>query len=398
MKKSLAIFAMVLLVFSGVACRVSSSNLPGLTTQKPTESATAPEPQQEQQAPAPQINPGALLPNGNSEQTQDMLINLYEKVNPGVVAIQTTTSSGGGLGSGFVFDKKGHIVTNYHVVEDAKSLEVDLPSGIKVEGKVIGSDLDSDLAVVKIDVDQKDLSPLPLGNSDSLKVGQLVVAIGNPFGLSGSMTLGIVSAKGRTLESLRQAESGSFFTAGDVIQTDAAINPGNSGGPLLNLNGEVIGLNRAIRTVGATVTGEPTNSGIGFAVSVNIIKRVAPALIQNGKYDYPYLGVSARESLSLADAQQLGLSRVTGAYVISIVNGGPADKAGLRGGSTSGSDTNAIPTGGDLIVAVDGRPVRVFGELLSYLMTQKSPGDKIVLTIVRDDAEKEVEITLGKRP
>ncbi|MGB9898244.1 S1C family serine protease, partial [Thermanaerothrix sp.] len=301
------------------------------------------------------------------------------------------------LGSGFVYDREGHIVTNYHVVEGASGLEVFFPSGLKVRAKVIGQDLDSDLAVIKVDVPADALVPLPLGDSDQVRVGQTAIAIGNPFGLTGTMTVGIVSAKGRTLESLRQAESGTFFSAGDVIQTDASINPGNSGGPLLNLAGEVIGVNRAIRTTGTTITGEPVNSGIGFAVSSNIVRRVVPVLITQGRYDYPYLGISSREMLTLEQIEALGLPRQTGAYIVSVTPGSPADRAGLRGGSQP-TRFAGLPAGGDLIIAIDGQPVQTFSDMLSYLMKNKSPGDTVVLTIIRDRQEKEVSVTLGKRP
>lgn len=326
-----------------------------------------------------------------------VLTSLYERVSPGVVSLLVENGQGGSTGSGFVIDRQGHIVTNYHVVEGATDVEVDFLFGLKVRGKVIGTDLDSDLAVVKVDVPEDVLVPLPLGDSDQLKVGQTVVAIGNPFQLSGTMTLGIVSAKGRTLESLRQAESGSFFTAGDIIQTDAAINPGNSGGPLLNLNGEVIGVNRAIRTTGTTITGDPVNSGIGFSISSNIVRRVVPELIASGKYDYPYLGISSRSNLTLRMIEELGLPRQTGAYITAVTPGSPADRAGLRGGSRPTSFTG-LPAGGDLIVAIDGQPVMTFDDLLSYLIKNKQPGDKVTLTIVRDGQEKEVDLTLGKRP
>ena len=326
-----------------------------------------------------------------------VLTSLYERVSPGVVSLLVENGQGGSTGSGFVIDRQGHIVTNYHVVEGATDVEVDFLFGLKVRGKVIGTDLDSDLAVVKVDVPEDVLVPLPLGDSDQLKVGQTVVAIGNPFQLNGTMTLGIVSAKGRTLESLRQAESGSFFTAGDIIQTDAAINPGNSGGPLLNLNGEVIGVNRAIRTTGTTITGDPVNSGIGFSISSNIVRRVVPELIATGKYDYPYLGISSRSNLTLRMIEELGLPRQTGAYITAVTPGSPADRAGLRGGSRPTSFTG-LPAGGDLIVAIDGQPVMTFDDLLSYLIKNKQPGDKVTLTIVRDGQEKEVDLTLGKRP
>jgi 2-alkenal reductase len=224
-----------------------------------------------------------------------------------------------------------------------------------------------------------------------------VVAIGNPYGLTSTMTSGIVSAKGRTLTSLRETEDGAFFSTGDLIQTDASINPGNSGGPLLNLEGEVIGINRAIRTSGTTATGDPVTTGIGFAISVNILKRVLPSLIAEGKYDYPFVGISAREELTLIESQALGLSYQTGAYIVNVVPGGPADLAGLQAGNVA-SEFIGLPAGGDLIIGIDGRPVFTFGDFLSYLMTQKSPGDIVTLVIIRDNEEMEVELTLGMRP
>ncbi len=346
-----------------------------------------------------QATPGALpdLSSLNLADRDVLLTTLYDRVSPGVVSLLIGNELGGNTGSGFVFDRQGHIVTNYHVVEGATSVEVDFPFGLKVRGEVIGTDLDSDLAVVKVDVAEDVLVPLPLGDSDQLRVGQSVVAIGNPFRLSGTMTVGIVSAKGRTLESMRQTEGGNFFTAGDIIQTDAAINPGNSGGPLLNLNGEVIGGNRAIRTTGATVTGDPINSGIGFAISSNIVRRVVPELIAEGSYDYPYLGITSREGLTLEMIEELGLQRQNGAYVTSVSPGGPADQAGLRAGDRPTSFPG-LPAGGDLIVAVDGQPVMTFGDMLGYLIKNKSPGDQVTLTVLRDNTEEEVTITLGRRP
>jgi 2-alkenal reductase len=296
-----------------------------------------------------------------------------------------------------VFDNQGHIVTNYHVVEGATDLEVDFPSGHKARGNVIGKDLDSDLAVVKVETPAEMLYPLTLADSDQIRVGQTVVAIGNPFGLVGTMTMGIVSAKGRTMESMRESGDGSYFSSGDMIQTDAAINPGNSGGPLLNLNGEVIGLNRAIRTTGITQSGDPINSGIGYAISSNIIRRVIPEIIEFGSYEYPYLGITSREDMSLLIRETLGLTRSSGAYVIAVSPGGPADKAGIVGGSR-GTSIRGLPAGGDLIIAIDGRPVFVFSDLLSYLVANKGPGDVVTLSIIRDDQEKEVQVVLDKRP
>jgi len=326
---------------------------------------------------------------------EDVLVALYEQVSPGVVAIRSLEASS--LGSGFVIDNEGHIVTNYHVVQDAQRVEVDFTSGYKAYGTVIGTDLDSDLAVIKVDAPAEELHPLPLGDSDQLKVGQTVVAIGNPFGLSGTMTVGIISSLGRTLESERAAPGGAFFSAGDIIQTDAAINPGNSGGPLFNLRGEVIGINRAIRTTNFTSFGEPLNSGIGFAISINIVRRVVPVIIKTGHYDYPYIGISALPELTLQAVEALGLKSYTGAYVTQVAPGSPAEKAGLRGGNQPTS-IQGLQAGGDLIIAIDGRPVKRFDDLLRYLINNKSPGDTIVLTVLRGDEKIDIPVTLDKRP
>lgn len=397
MRKKLLV-AVLVIVLVTAACQFSV-NLPGLSNdgvqQVPTpaqkgETATVITP------PVPTPVNLEPLPSINLEERDSLLTALYDRVSPGVVSILVTTADGGGVGSGFVYDI-GYVVTNYHVVEGETALEIDFPSGYKARGTVVGSDLDSDLAVIKVDAPDEVFVPLKMGDSDEMTVGQTVVAIGNPFRLSGSMTVGIVSAKGRTLESMRQTETGNFFTAGDIIQTDASINPGNSGGPLLNLNGEVIGVNRAIRTTGTTTTGDPVNSGIGFAISSNIVKKVVPVLIEKGSYDYPYLGITSREDLTLDMIEALGLARQTGAYVISVVPGSPADDAGLVGGSQQTSYPGLL-AGGDLIVGVDGRQVNTFSEMLSYLIAHKGPGDDIELTILRGPEEKEVTLTLGKRP
>jgi len=328
---------------------------------------------------------------------EDALISLYQDVSPGVVSIQVYSEYGAGIGSGFVIDKNGHIVTNYHVVEGASEVEVHFSSGLKVFGQVIGVDLDSDLAVIEVDVDEDELAPLTIGDSAQLVVGQSVVAIGNPYGLTGTMTTGIVSARGRTLDSIRQTESGTFFSAGDLIQTDATINPGNSGGPLLNLNGEVVGINRAIQTNGSTSLSGVSNTGIGFAVSSNILRVVLPSLISGGDYDYPYLGLSALPSLTLTQAEFLDLPQATGAYVVEVISGGPSQDAGLRAGSTA-TEVQGLYTGGDLIIAVDGQEILEFGELLSYLMLNKHPGDDLLLTVLRDGNTMDVTVTLGERP
>jgi len=325
------------------------------------------------------------------------LVDIYERSNPGVVAIQVLTISGNGLGSGFVIDEEGHIITNFHVVEGVSDLEVDFPSGFKTRGEVIGTDTDSDLAVVKVNAPPEELHPLPLGDSSEIKVGQTVVAIGSPFRFNGTMTTGIISSLGRTLSSLRTAPGGSFFTAGDIIQTDAAINPGNSGGPLLNLNGEVIGVNRAIETYNINSEEDPLNSGIGFAIAINTVKRVVPSLISEGNYDYPYLGISSLSEINLLQQEALRLSQSSGAYVTSVTPDSPADQAGFLGG-TEETDILNLYSGGDLIIAIDGRFIMTFSDLLSYLIQEKSPGDVVTFTILRGDQEIQLDLTLGKRP
>jgi 2-alkenal reductase len=318
---------------------------------------------------------------------------LYQNVLPGVVAIRTPSA----LGSGFIYDGDGHVITNQHVVDGASTVEVAFSTGYKAIGTVIGSDADADIAVIKVNAPEEEIHPLPIGDSSTLLVGQPVVAIGNPFGLNGTMTMGIISGLGRT-QPAHAAPDGGFFSTADIIQTDAAINPGNSGGPLFNLNGEVIGVNQSIRTENINeITGNAVNSGVGFSISINLVKRIVPFLIRDGKYEYPYLGISSTSDLGLAEVEALGLSQFTGAYVITVVPDGPADQAGIRAG-TQPSSIDGLNAGGDLIVGFDGKPVRTFDELLSYLIINKSPGDTSVLTILRDGQTLDITVTLGGRP
>ena len=379
MKTKKSVLAFAVLALALLACKASS-----LQTQQPLSVS------------APVLPVAPIDSNAASPATQqDGLVALYESVSPGTVAIITDQ----GQGSGFVYDGQGNVVTNYHVIEGATTVEVRFTSGYMAYGTIVGTDLDSDLAVIKVNAPANELHPLPLGDSELLKVGQTVVAIGNPFGLNSTMTVGIISALGRTLDSAHQAAEGSFFTAGDIIQTDAAINPGNSGGPLFNINGQVIGINRAIRTTNFTDTGEPVNSGIGFAVSVNIVKRVVPVLVDAGKYDYPYLGLSSlpSENLNLPVVEALGLKSYLGAYVTDVVSGGPADKAGIIPGNKPTNIPN-LSSGGDLIVAIDGREVRTFDEMLAYLITNKGPGDSVILQVLRGNEKVDVTVVLGSRP
>jgi 2-alkenal reductase len=360
---------------------------------------------------ATQNQPGSLtsvqtLPQAPLLAPED-LTSLYSSANPGVVAILIYARSpqGGVLtpfaqGSGFVIDNQGHIVTNQHVIADADKIEVDFPSGLKAWAELIGQDLDSDLAVIRVDVPAEALAPLPLGDSEQVQVGEFVVAIGNPFGLAGTMTVGVVSAVGRTVESLHSAPGGGLFSSADIIQTDAAINPGNSGGPLLNLRGEVIGVNRAIQTETVSASGTPLNSGVGFAVPSNIVGKIVPALIENGNYDYPYLGISSLgdQGMDLQTLETLGLAPDQGgAYITCVVPGSPAAQAGLVGAAPC-SATGEIRTGGDLITAIDGRPVRVFSDLLSYLISHTEVGQQVSLTVMREGQEIEVSLKIGARP
>jgi 2-alkenal reductase len=319
---------------------------------------------------------------------------LYEAINPGVVAIRALTEEGGGLGTGFVWDEAGHIVTNYHVVQSATDLEVDFPSGFKTRANILGLDPDTDLAVLQLDQLPPELTVLNLGNHQDLAVGQTVFAIGNPQGLQSTMTQGIVSALGRTLESLHFAPGGGAFSTGNIIQTDAAINPGNSGGPLINLNGEVVGINSAISTNSIDLTGQPVNSGLGFAISIDTAKNVIPDLIELGKHDSPYVGIQVISEVSLFMQEELDLAQSTGVYVLDVTPGSPADKAGLIGAE----DGDALPKGGDLIVGIDDLQVNNFADFMGYLLTYKNPGDQVTIIVLRGNDTLEFELTLDKRP
>ena len=291
-------------------------------------------------------------------------------------------------GSGFVLDKDGHIVTNNHVVDGADKIEVKFIDGTTVRAKVVGTDPDSDLAVIQVDVKSSLLQPVELGDSSSLVVGQQVFAIGNPFGQQWTLTSGIVSAVGRTIQS-----GTSRYSIPQVIQTDAAINPGNSGGPLLDKHGRVIGVNTMI------LSGSQTSSGVGFAVPVDIVKRVVPALIKDGRFTYAYLGLTGG-SLSPDVAEAMGLSPdQRGVLVVQVTKDGPSDKAGVRGSEREVTiDGDSANVGGDVIVAVDGHGVTGMDSIIDYLLTSKRPGDKITLTVLRDGQQQEIQVTLGERP
>lgn len=381
MKRVLVVLS--ILVLASLACQMTGIPALAQPTLAPVPPADSP------------VLPASVT---DAAQSNERLVALYAQVLPGVVSITSVVNNTNvSQGSGFVFDSNGHVITNQHVVDGTNEVEIAFASGYKAYGTVIGSDADADIAVIKVDAPAEQIHPLAIGDSSTLQVGQSVVAIGNPFGLSGTMTLGIVSGLGRTQFAHASADGG-FFSTADIIQTDAAINPGNSGGPLFNLNGEVVGVNQSIRTETVDeITGNAINSGVGFSISINLVKRVAEELIRDGKYEYPYLGISSSSELGVAEIEALGLTTFTGAYVLQVTPDSPADKAGIRAGDTPTSIPN-LNAGGDLITAIDGRPVRNFDDLLSYLITNKSPDDNVVLTVLRDGQPVDVTITLDTRP
>ena len=318
------------------------------------------------------------------------LMEIFEKAEPGVVRVNTlqnqTVNETGGVGSGFVFDKMGHIITNAHVVEGSTKTIVTFLDGRSYNAEIIGVDEYTDIGVIKVNADLKLLQPLSLGDSSNLNVGEPIAAIGNPFGLSGSMTSGIVSQMGRLLP------SGSGYSIPDVIQTDAAINPGNSGGPLLNMRGNIVGINTAIQST----TGEFT--GVGFAIPSQTVAKIVPILIDEGEYKHPWIGISGRD-IDPDTANVLGLKDALGFLIITVVENSPAADAGLIGSDkTIEVDGKEYSIGGDIIVAVDGMDVRKIDDILVHLQRVKTVGDEMNLEILRDGRTTNVTIILQERP
>jgi S1-C subfamily serine protease len=313
------------------------------------------------------------------------LISLYNRTKDSVVLIEVTLPAGAAEGSGFVYDSTGKIITNNHVVEDASSILVTFIDGTIVKATLVGRDPYSDVAVIKVDAPQSLLKPLKLGRSATLKVGQDVIAIGNPYGLADTLTSGIISAVGR------QMDSTGNYPIVDVIQTDAAINPGNSGGPLLNMSGEVVGINTAIPT--------DTSRGIGFAVPSDTIARELPSLISTGTYQHPYLGIQGQDvTPGVAEAMNLPVG-THGTLIVEVTAFGPSDKAGLRGGTTTQTiDGASIKIGGDVIVSADSIQMKSFYDLIVYLQRNKRPDSSLSLGILRNGASMDVVVTLGTRP
>jgi S1-C subfamily serine protease len=331
------------------------------------------------------------------------LEDLFRDTQQSVVQVSGTATdnnnmfSGVTLGSGFVYDNSGHIVTNYHVVAGDDDISITFIDGTVYRTRLVGTDQYSDLAVLHVedDVPTDKLKPLPLGNSSSLRVGQEVVAIGNPFGLSGSMTEGIVSGLNRLIPVYQDPFSNvaaPAFSIPDVIQTDAAINPGNSGGPLLDMEGEVIGINSAIfSTTGGF-------AGIGFAIPSNTITQVAPSIIATGSYQHPWLGVSGID-MTPEIAEAIGLGEPRGFLVIEAAPGGPADSAGVQGGDTPAQlDGREIPLGGDVILAINDKDIRKIDDVLGYLQQATKVGETVTLTVWRDGQIIQIDVTLGPRP
>jgi 2-alkenal reductase len=351
--------------------------------------------------------------SGDADGEERLVAAIYERVAPSVVHIRVVQHiSGGeehppvpgwpedeipdipddfyrrGEGSGFVWDTEGHIVTNYHVVQNAERVEVTFLDGARSLAEVIGFDPDSDLAVIRVDSPPDGLQPVALGDSDGVFVGQRAIAIGNPFGQEWTLTAGIVSAIGRTLRS-----GTSQFSIPEMIQTDAAINPGNSGGPLLDREGQVIGVNTLI------LTRNEAFSGVGFAIPVNIVRRVVPVLIEEGSYTYSWLGIYMQDlEREVALAMELPAGQ-QGALVLEIVDDSPAEEAGLQGATERvviDGGQNFI--GGDVIVAIEDEPIRSTSDVIVYLVKETRPGQEITMTVLREGEEREIEITLGERP
>ena len=348
----------------------------------------------------------AQIPTTENSTTQGSLSlpDLFTKVQKSVVQVTERDNSnelGSRLGSGFVYDKEGHVITNYHVVtpgtNNNNELQVTFLDGNVYPADLVGVDQFADLAVIKVkNISSDKLAPLPLANSSSLRIGESVVAIGNPFGLSGSMTQGIVSGLGRLLPSNENQDNfagpGSSFSIPNIIQTDAAINPGNSGGPLIDTQGRVVGINTAI------FSNTGVYSGVGFAIPSNTISKVATSLIQNGSYHHPYIGIVGL-SLTPDLSKQIGLNQTKGFLITGITKGSPADKSGLRAGSTTTTiNGRDVEVGGDIILKIDNREVSKIDDILAYLETQKHVGDKVHFTILRDNEIKELDLILGDRP
>ncbi len=381
----LIIFAL-LLTACGAFGEVEAELQPILEDKVQAESAVLdqaePDPPAQNNIPTvPQVQIPPAIQSENLFEHEEVFINLFERVSPSVVHIGVDN----GQGSGFVYDVAGYIVTNNHVVAGARNIIVSFPDGNDLEATLVGADPGSDLAVLKVDVQPGELQALTLTDSDQLRVGQLVLAIGSPFGLANTLTTGIISGLDRLFPGA-QAPGGGSYNIPDIIQTDAAINPGNSGGPLLDTNGNVIGVNTAIES---PVRG---SSGVGFAVPSNVVAVVIPQLIDGGSVQTPWLGVSGTE-LNAALAESLNLDREQrGIVLANVIADGPAEAAGIRAGDP------ATGLGGDVIVGIDNEEVRSFDDLLGYIVGKTTVGQVVELSILRDGELLVIQVTLEARP
>jgi 2-alkenal reductase len=401
------IFGVIFILAVSLACSLPSVDIsPALTQAAPPAQQSGPTAgpgQVATQAVIPTLtlppSSDAALPTGlpstgsAGAPTSDQLVNLYKRADTGVVNISVFVNSnsfgqsGQAAGSGFVIDNQGHIITNNHVVEGESSLFVTFYNSTQMSAKVVGTDPQSDLAVIQVNKLPDGVQPLNLGDSSKAQVGEWVIAIGNPFALGTSMSAGIISATGRLIQA-----GTTPYSIPLAIQTDAAINPGNSGGPLIDMSGNVIGVNAQIATNGTNA-----NAGVGFAIPSNIVRKVAPALIQQGAYTWPWLGISGT-SVDLLIQQANNLPTQFGAYIDSITPGSPAEKAGLQGSTGSTTvDGVSIPTGGDVVTSFDGQQIKNFDDLL-VTTDFKNPGDRVTLTVLRNGQQTQIPITLGVRP
>jgi 2-alkenal reductase len=337
-----------------------------------------------------QANP--VQPAAPSTDSERAFSTIYNQVSPSVVSINVSGTSSDGsqfqaAGTGFVIDQQGHIVTNDHVVDSTSSIEVNFLDGTIVKADVVGVDRDSDLAVIKVDLPADQLKPVTLGDSDSLFIGETTLAIGSPFNQRWTLTTGIVSALDRTISGQTQ------YSVGSAIQTDAAINPGNSGGPLLNLQGEVVGVNSQI------LSQSNSSSGVGFAIPSNLVKRVSQEIINTGKVEYSYLGISAASGIDLGLIEALHVPNNTQGVVVGQVQpNGPAAQAGLKSATSANVSTNGVPTSADIITAIDGLKITDMSGLITYLANKTQPGQTINLTVLRDGSNINVPVTLTARP
>ncbi len=337
-----------------------------------------------------QVSPVQLAtPSTDSER---IFSDIYNRLSPSVVSINVSGTSAdgspfGAAGTGFVIDTNGHIVTNDHVVGEASKIEVNFLDGTIVKGEVVGLDPDSDLAVIKVDVAANELTPITFGDSDKLFIGETTLAIGSPFNQRWTLTSGIISALDRTISGQTN------YSVGSAIQTDAAINPGNSGGPLINLQGEVIGMNSQI------LGQSNSSSGVGFAIPSNLIKHVADQIISTGRVEYTYLGISAISGVDLGLIESLKIPNNTQGVVIgAVANNSPADKAGLKNATGLTNSRLSVPTSADIITAIDGQPVNNMSELVSYLASKTVPGQTVNLKILRGGSQMDIPVTLAARP